>query len=315
VSAPAPVEENRKRPIERVGLLLKPGKPEAVEIARQLVPMLEARGIEVLIAHGPPEGECDGPGAISGGRAVADLQLAEAQLLVVLGGDGTLLHGAESVADADVPILGVNLGNLGFLTSCPSGEATTTVEDALEGRLAVERRLRLRVVLTRPGGEQLVRFACNDAVVSQGSIARLIEFEARVDGAPISDYRADGLIIATPTGSTAYNLAAGGPILTPDLDAMVLTPICPHTLTNRPLVVPASARLTLRLIDSAQHVMLTIDGQWAMPLEQRDRVEVHAANKRLLLMRRPDATYFEILRTRLHWGERIGRATPEPVGR
>src|SRR5262249_39066863 len=157
------------------------------------------------------------------------------------------------------------------------------VELALGGGLVLERRLRLRVALTRADGEQLIRFACNDAVVSQGSIARLLEFESSLDGKPISTYRADGLIIATPTGSTAYNLAAGGPILSPDLEAMVLAPICPHTLTNRPLVVPASSRLAVQLGEAAQHVMLTVDGQWAMPIEHRDRIEVHAANVPLLL--------------------------------
>lgn len=296
------------RPVpRRVGLLLKPGKPEAVEIARELIEFLGARGIEVLVAHGPPEG-------LAGAQLVPDQRLTEAELLVVLGGDGTLLHGAEAVADADVPVLGVNLGNLGFLTSCPSAEACAAVELALSGRLVLERRLRLRVVLTRADGRELVRFACNDAVVSQGSIARLIEFDAFLDGDAISSYRADGLIVATPTGSTAYNLAAGGPILTPELDAMVLSPICPHTLTNRPLVVPASSRLSIQVSGEAQHVMLTIDGQWAMPIEHRDRVDVHAANKPLLLYRRADTTYFEILQAKLHWGERVGAASAPAPG-
>jgi len=289
----------------RVGLLLKPGKPDAVDMARVLVAFLVERGVEVLLAHGPPSG-------IAGAISVPDHRLTETGLLVVLGGDGTLLHGADAVADADVPVLGVNLGNLGFLTSCPSTEACAAVEAALAGQLVLEKRLRLRVVLTRKNGEQVVRYACNDAVVNQGSIARLIEFQAFLDGSPISTYRADGLIIATPTGSTAYNLAAGGPILTPELEVMILTPICPHTLSNRPLVVPAAARLAIQASSSAQHVMLTIDGQWAMPVEQHDRVEIHAAHKPLLLYRRPERTYFQILQTKLHWGERLGEGVPVP---
>lgn len=308
MTTPAPSAPSGAR---RVGLLLKPGKRDAVEIACDLVAMLAARGLEVLVAHGPPEG-------IAGARTVADTQLTEADLLVVLGGDGTLLHGAAAVADAGVPLLGINLGHLGFLTSFARREARASVERALSGALVLERRLRLRVVLKRGDGEELVRFACNDAVISQGSIARLLEFESFLDGAPISLFRADGLIIATPTGSTAYNLAAGGPILTPALEAMVLSPICPHTLTNRPLVVPAASRLTVRLGEDAQHVMLTIDGQWAMPIGQPDRIEVHAANLPLLLYRDRETSYFDILRTKLHWGEQPsgdsdGASGPKPA--
>jgi NAD+ kinase len=173
---------------------------------------------------------------------------------------------------------------------------------ALRGELVCEERMRLRVVLSRAGGERVVRYACNDVAVSQGALARLIEFEAFLDGRPITVFRADGLIVSTPTGSTAYNLAAGGPILTPDLQAMVLTPICPHTLTNRPLVVPAASRLVVRLAAAAPSVILTVDGQWAMGFDEPDRVEIHAANRPLRLLRPAPVTYFDILREKLHWG-------------
>jgi NAD+ kinase len=147
----------------------------------------------------------------------------------------------------------------------------------------------------------VVRFACNDAVINQGALARLLQYEAHLDGTPITTYRADGLIIATPTGSTAYSLAAGGPILAPTVEAMVLAPICPHTLTNRPLVVPAASRVRVELGEAAQHVLLTVDGQWGTGIERGDQVEVHAAHNPMLLYR--SETYFDVLRAKLHWGE------------
>jgi NAD+ kinase len=288
-----------------VGLLLKRDKPEALALARELCAALAGRGEETLVVGAPPSLA----GELSPARLVDEDALAGVRLLVVLGGDGTLLHGADLVADGGVPILGINLGNLGFLTSCPPEQGRATLEQALDGRLPLERRMRLRIELRRGGGggARITRFGCNDAVISQRALARLIEFDAFLDGAPITTYRADGLIIATPTGSTAYSLAAGGPILTPSVEAMVLTPICPHMLTNRPVVVPASSRVTVRFDDAAQHVRLTVDGQWGADLERGDEVEVHAANRPLLLHRPADTRYFEILRAKLHWGERMPR--------
>lgn len=282
----------------RVGLLLKPNKPEAVDIARDLCGVLAARNVEVWAT-----GDSGEPPA----RPVSESELAAGvDLLVVLGGDGTLLHGANLVAERGVPLLGINLGHLGFLTSCPPDRARATLEQALDGQLVEEHRMRLRVEVVRAGGESEVRYACNDAVISQGALARLLEFEARLDRKLITTYRADGLIVATPTGSTAYSLAAGGPILTPDLQAMVLTPICPHTLTNRPLVVPATSRIRVQAGQIAENVVLTIDGQWGTKLAPEDAVEVQAAERPLRLYRRADTTYFDILREKLHWGVRAG---------
>jgi NAD+ kinase len=243
----------------------------------------------------------------SGARGVDEDELVEGiDLLVVLGGDGTLLHGAGLIADRQIPILGINLGNLGFLTSCPPPFARRALAEVLDGKSVVERRMRLRVELTRPDGEQVVRLACNDAVLSQGALARLLEFEARIDGHVINSYRADGLIISTPTGSTAYSLAAGGPILTPDMAAMVLAPICPHTLTNRPVVLPASSHLALRMVTPAPNVVLTLDGQWGTQITDQDRIEIHEAQSPLLLHRPAQNTFFDILREKLHWGVRVG---------
>jgi NAD+ kinase len=279
--------------MKRVGMLLKRGKPEAVQIASALVPWLRAHGHEpVLVGEHLP-----------GVRHVEEPALAEAiDLLVILGGDGTLLHGAGLVADRGVPLLGVNLGQLGFLTSCKPSGAAAALERALAGEMPLEERMRLRCELKRAGGDGIVKFACNDAVVSQGALARLIELDALLDDVRIARYRADGLIVATPTGSTAYTLSAGGPVVTPDVRAMVVTPICSHTLTNRPVVAPSTARVTIRLAAPAEHVLFTIDGQWATQLALGDTIEISQASPPLYLYQAE--SYFDVLRQKLRWGER-----------
>jgi NAD+ kinase len=284
-------------------MLLKRGKPEAVEIAAQLAPWLRARGHEAysVVADGDSSSV---PGATP---LEEDEVVGRIDLLLVLGGDGTLLHGASLVADRGVPILGVNLGHLGFLTSCAPADAETALARAIAGELVLEERLRLRCEVVRRSkngpGERLVKFACNDAVVSQGALARLIDLDAFLDDNLISRYRADGLIVATPTGSTAYNLAANGPIVAPDVRGVVVTPICPHTLTNRPLVAPSTSRLRIELAGGADHVLATIDGQWATQLQPGDRLEIQQASPPLYLYR-PSESYFDVLRHKLSWGER-----------
>jgi NAD+ kinase len=276
-------------------MLLKRAKPEAIEIATELATWLRGRGHEALII-----GKHDV--TPHGARIVDDMELTEEiDLLVVLGGDGTLLHGGALVADKRVPILGINLGHLGFLTSCAPADAESALERALDGQLPLEARLRLCVELVRGSGERITRYACNDTVVSQGALARLIELDAYLDDRLITRYRADGLIVATPTGSTAYSLAAGGPIVTPEVKAFVVTPICPHTLTNRPVVVPATSRVTVRLGSPAEHVLLTVDGQWGTSLSDGDRVEISAAKEPLRLFRSPQS-YFDVLREKMSWG-------------
>jgi len=275
-------------------MLLKRGKPEAAEIANQLVPWLKSQGHEAYSV---------GDGVHGATPLEEDEVVGRVDLLLVLGGDGTLLHGAALVADQGVPILGVNLGHLGFLTSCAPSDAEEALHRALQGELVLEERLRLRCEVVRKDGSRTVRFACNDAVVSQGALARLIELEAFLDGNLVTRYRADGLIVSTPTGSTAYNLAAGGPIVAPDVRAVVITPICPHTLTNRPLVAPATSKLSIRLADAAEHVLITLDGQWATQLGGDDRLELQQATPPLYLYR-PTESYFDVLRHKLSWGER-----------
>lgn len=278
-----------------LGLVVKRGKPRALTIARGLVPWLRRQRVRVV---SPAEGP-----AVPGVEPLPAHELAEAvDLLVVLGGDGTFLYAADLVGGRGVPILGVNLGNLGFLTVFSVAETREAVAAALKGRLAVEERMRLKVTLRSDGQARAVRFAVNDAVLSQGKLARLIELQAHAGGTRVTTYRADGLIVSTPSGSTAYTLAAGGPILRPDLDAMVLTPICPFTLADRPLVLPGATRLRLSLGRRARNVVLTVDGQWGESLLPGDHVEMERARQPLRLYRSPRADFFEILRTKLHWG-------------
>src|SRR6185295_18599531 len=240
----------------RFGFLLKRGKPDARHIAAELGDALRARGCRLLALE-------DDAAAISGAESVAPERLGPSiDVLAVLGGDGTFLYGAGLVADSGVPLFGVNLGSLGFMTPFGRSEAVAAIIEALQGRLPIEERMRLSITIRSKSGAVIeTRNAVNDAVISQRSLARLLDLGARLDGDPIATYKADGVIVSTPTGSTAYTLAAGGPILTPDLEAIVLTPICPHTLTNRPLVVRADSHLSVTNV-SGGSVTLTIDGQW-----------------------------------------------------
>jgi len=289
--------------VKRVGFVLRRGKPEAETICGELVAWLVARGHRAVLL---PEHR----GLALDAEILPEAEFAATiDLLVVLGGDGTLLHGGGLVAQHGVPVLGINLGRLGFLTPFSTAEAAEAVDRALAGGLVVEQRMRLRVRLHQSGGEVVERHALNDAVLSQGAMARLIELRAFLDGSQVTIYRADGLIVSTPTGSTAYNLAAGGPILTPGQSSMCITPICPHMLTNRPLVVPAPSRVEIELAGESRGVILTVDGQWAHPVAPGDRVDISEAAVPLRLYR-SDKTYFEILREKLSWGERADAQTP-----
>jgi NAD+ kinase len=285
-------------PPMRFGFLLKRGKPEASGLGRELAELLQQRGHEALFVEDDstvPPGAPTIP-ATEVGRAV--------DVMVVLGGDGTFLQGASLVADHGVPLLGINLGSLGFMTQYAVSEAHAAVEAAAEGRLPVEERMRLLVTVLEGGRPVESRTALNEAVLTHRFIARLLDLEAALDGDPITIYKADGLILASPTGSTAYSLAAGGPILTPDVQAIVLTPICPHTLTNRPVVMRADARLVVTNV-SASPVTLTVDGQWSREMGQGDGIEVRKADRPLRTFR-GESTFFGILRQKLSWGERHG---------
>jgi NAD+ kinase len=288
--------------MSRVGFILKPDKSEAGALLENLVRWLRARGDVPVVttedqvapegAEIVPEDDLAAPGVID--------------TLVVLGGDGTMLRAARLVADVHTPVLGVNLGQLGFLTGFAPHEAEAALGKALAGELPRSPRMRIACTFTRQGAAPVVRTALNDAVIHQGAMARLVELDAYVDGDFVSAYRADGLIVATPTGSTAYNMAAGGPILVPGQTAMTLTPICAHSLTNRPLVVPSTSTVRMQLGADSRGVVLTIDGQWAHSFLPGDTVDITAAAAPLTLYS-SGKRYFDVMREKLHWGLRSDR--------
>lgn len=283
----------------RFGFLLKRGRPpEGQALAEALATGLRRWGCEVVFVDDgegpvPPGVRTVLPGAVGAGVDV----------LVVLGGDGTFLYGASLVADHGVPLLGINLGGLGFMTHYVQAEAETALEAACAGRLPIDERMRLDISVQARGAVVERRSALNEAVV-QRSAARLPDLQARLDGDVITTYKADGLIVSTPTGSTAYNLAAGGPILTPDVDAIVLTPICPHTLTNRPVVMRADAKVVITNV-STSPALLVVDGQWSRELAPGEGIEARKASRPLRTFR-AQGTFFSILRQKLSWGEREG---------
>jgi NAD+ kinase len=224
--------------------------------------------------------------------------------LIVLGGDGTLLSAARAMGANQVPILAVNLGGLGFLTSVTLDELYPVLEEVLEGKSKLSERMMLQAEILHDGKTSDKQIALNDAVANKAALARMLDFDVHVDGNHVGRYRADGLIVATPTGSTAYSLAAGGPIIHPDLDAFVITPICPHMLTNRPLVVPDTARVELDFAVSHEPVYLTMDGQIGFQLDAKDRVVITKSSHKVQVVKPPKMTYYEILRSKLRWSER-----------
>ena len=285
--------------MRRVGIVAKPDAPRAPEVVTRLVDWLTERHIEVTL-------EKETAGVVPAVRAAA-ANKAElpglSDLIVVLGGDGTLLSMARAVGDLGVPIMGVNLGGLGFLTATTLDEMLPSLEALLEGRMVIEARLMLNARVVRNGAIVFEHMALNDMVITKSAMSRIISLSVSVEGAYATAYRADGLIISTPTGSTAYSLSAGGPIVSPTVDAIVLTPICSHTLTNRPIVLPASHRIEVA-VQSDQEIMLTVDGQVGVGLRERDVVEVSQAAARMRLVRFPQKDFFSVLRTKLKWGER-----------
>ncbi|MBA3499348.1 MAG: NAD(+)/NADH kinase [Myxococcota bacterium] len=290
--------------MSRVGFILKPDKTEAGALLEDLVPWLLNMGHVPVVTT-------EDQIAPAGCEVVPEAELGESvDLAVVLGGDGTMLRAARVVADHKKAVLGINLGSLGFLTGFSTQEAKPSIERAIAGKLPREERMRLAVKFVRatggPNDLTAVRYALNDAVLHQGAMARLVEIEAFVDDQFVAAYRADGLIVSTPTGSTAYNMAAGGPIVVPGQNAMTLTPICAHALTNRPLVIPANATIRLGLGADVRGVMLTVDAQWAHSFLPGDFVEMTAAASPLILFRSQKG-FFDVMRDKLHWGAKGGR--------
>jgi NAD+ kinase len=285
--------------VTRVGVVAKPDAAGAAQALQRLVQWLGARGLPAVL-----EKETAGlaPSASLPSARKSDLP-SQVDLLVVLGGDGTLLSTARAVGDLGVPILGVNLGDLGFLTATTLEEMLPAVEAAVAGRMAIDERMMLAARLVRGGATVGDYVALNDVVITKAAMSRIINLKVAVQGGHATAYRADGLIVATPTGSTAYCLSAGGPILFPTMDAVVLVPIASHTLTNRPIVLPATQRIDVTLMTD-QEVMLTVDGQVGVNLREHDTVEIEKAAARVRLVRFPRTDFFSVLRTKLKWGER-----------
>jgi NAD+ kinase len=283
----------------RVAIVCKPHKEELGRLMPQLIEWLRAHGFEPVLDL---EGSEYSQAVPAMDRTL--LPTGKPELVIVLGGDGTLLAAARVFASTGTPILSVNLGYLGFLTEVRLADLYSTLESWCKGCHDVDQRAMLHSGLWRGGREHSCYEALNEIVVSKGDIARMGEFAVELDGKSVARFRADGVIVSTPTGSTAYTLAANGPILTPDVDAMVVTPICPHLLTLRPIVVRGDASLTVRVVGIPNLALLTVDGQQAVELQLGDELRCHRSSYTVKLVRLSEGGFFEALRSKLSWGER-----------
>lgn len=285
--------------IRTAGILCKPIQKSAAAVVPPLIEWLRARGITAVLDQ-------ETLSCVGGNHASLDREALTKQsdLLIVLGGDGTLLSAARALRGRSVPILAVNLGGLGFLTSVTLEELYPMLEQVLAGKHRIIGRMMLDAEILRDGKATERQCALNDAVVNKAALARMLDFDVYVDKDHVGRYRADGLIVATPTGSTAYSLAAGGPVVHPDLDAFVITPICPHMLTNRPLVVPDTACVEVDFSEAEEPVFLTLDGQVGLQLNLKDRVVITKSSSKVQFVRPAQKTYYEVLRSKLRWGER-----------
>ncbi len=285
--------------MKSAAIISKPSKPELATILPELLGWFRKHGYQLYLDKETANYTTDGAEVVSRDE-VGD---RHPDFVLVLGGDGTLLSAARAVAHADVPILAVNLGSLGFLTEVPLAEMYATLEAVDRGHCPLEERSVLDCQLIRSHECIARHFALNDVVVNKSAISRLVDFDLLIDGVFVFSYKADGVIIATPTGSTAYSLAAGGPILMPSVGAFVVTPVCPHSLTHRPLVVRDMAEIELLVETGEEEAFLSIDGQVGMPVRQGDRLICRRATHTVKLMR-VRRTFFEVLRNKLKWGQR-----------
>ena len=281
-----------------IGVMSRPRRTNLSAVVPQLFQWLESHGLEVLYDEETASALPNATKALP-----RDQVAAKSDLLLVLGGDGTLLAAARVAAPRGIPILPVNMGSLGFLTSFTVAELYPALEAALGGRSSMSERVMLQVELVRDAASLDKRHVLNDAVINKGALARMIELQLSIDGDFVCRYRADGLVVATPTGSTAYSLSAGGPIVHPSVEAFIITPICPHTLTDRPVVVRDFTRVEVKLTSNSEDVYLTLDGQKGIPMRENDCIRIVRSEQRLKLIQPPQKSYFEILRNKLKWGE------------
>ncbi len=283
--------------MKRIGIIGKTGKPEPAEMVKRLLPWLSKKKLEIYIdvetadalrMKGTPRSQI--PGLVD--------------MIIVFGGDGTIISVSRLVADKGIPILGVNIGGLGFLTAVQKDDLYEVLEKVLSGGCPVEERMMLNACVYRHSECIADNIVMNDVVVNKGALARIIDLEAYIDHTYVSTFKADGLIVSTPTGSTGYALSAGGPIVYPTLNSIILAPICPHTLTNRPIILPDNVQIEIMLKSLNEDVFLTLDGQVGFSLRQKDIIQVSKSQHSTKFFTPCEIDYFKILRTKLRWGER-----------
>jgi len=290
--------EPRTPIFETIGVISRPRRANLSTVVPPLLQWLESRGLRVIYDEETASALPDHPKSFTR-EELAD----QSQVLLVLGGDGTLLAAARVAAARCIPILPINMGSLGFLTSFTVEELYPALEETLAGRSSMSQRVMLQIDLVRAAQVVDRQHVLNDAVVNKSALARMIELELAIDDDFVCRYRADGLIVATPTGSTAYSLSAGGPIVHPSVESILITPICPHTLTDRPVVIRDSSRIEVKLAGSAESAFLTLDGQKGIPMQAEDTIRIQRSPLCLKLIQPPKKSYFEILRNKLKWGE------------
>ena len=280
-----------------IGILIKPKFPEVKATLQNVVTWLRTRSIDVLL-------DTTSASLLGEPGGIQKTQLAgKADVLLVLGGDGTMLNAARLAGERSIPILGVNMGGLGFLTEVRLENLYPSLERVFANDYVLDERLMLKTHIHRHGETVAQGGVLNDVVVSKGTLARMIELKISIQGEFVTNLRGDGLIVSTPTGSTAYSLSAGGPIIEPAVQSLMLTPICPHTLTHRPLIVPAHAEIEVTLTSKDDGAMATMDGQVGVALSQGDSVEMKVSEHRTRLIRLPETRYFDVLREKLKWGD------------
>lgn len=288
--------------IKRVGIVVKPHLQDASQTVCQVVSWLSERSVTVVGSPGIERERIEQETGCVIEVVANDELAARVDLILVLGGDGTMIATSRMVGDTEVPVLGVNYGGLGYLAEFRVAELYAALATILDGNYEIEKRVMLAVELRR-GEEQITRNrVLNDIVINKSALARIIEIEAYLNQQFVNSFRADGLIVSTPTGSTAYNLSAGGPVIYPSMNAVVITPICPFTLSNRPIVVPDESLIELRLKTANEDVALTLDGQVGFPLKPEDRVLIRKSKATFNLVQPMNRNYFEVLRDKLRWG-------------
>jgi len=294
----------KKSAVEKVGIVVKRQPAMARRILDPLIAWLDKKHLAWALDQQTASMARPGGGAQPG--VDRETLAAATDLIIVIGGDGTLLSVAREIGPSRTPILGVNMGSLGFLTEIPLAAIYTALEGILQGRYVVRPRMRLHAEILRDGENVIFSYdLLNDVVVNKSALSRILDINVEVDGRFMTIFKADGLIVCTPTGSTAYSLSAGGPIVDPSLDAMILCPICPHTLTNRPVVTHGTSKVVVGLEGNHGEVYVTIDGQVGSPVLHGDRLRIGKSMHSLGLIQFPESDYFEVLRQKLKWGGRV----------